>query len=80
MFMLLQSSYRMRLLLPIFMDTIGKGARTGMSKAYESVKPIRLFSFIELITQNGCYIDFIDNIYHTFFACMFRMPSYDYTV
>ena len=40
----------LRVLSPNFMDTIGKGAGTGISKAYEFSKPIRLFSFVEFIT------------------------------
>ena len=65
------------------MDTIGKGAGTGMSKAYELLYPYALSLFIgiiELIAQNGCDIDFIDDIYHALFARMFRMTAYDYTV
>ena len=65
------------------MDTIGKGAETGMSKAYELLYPYALSLFIgiiEFITQNGSDIDLINNIHHTFFARMFRMPAYDYAV
>ena len=62
------------------MDTIGKGTETGMNKAYEFRQPIRLFSFIELIAQNGSDIDFIDNIYHTLFASMLRMTAYYHTI
>ena len=65
------------------MDTIGKGAGTGISKAYELLYPYSLSLFIgiiELIAQNRCNIDFIDDIYHALFARMFRMPAYDYTV
>ena len=65
------------------MDTIGKGAETGMSKAYELLYPYALSLFIEIIefiAQNGSDIDFIDNIYHPLFARMLRMPAYDYAV
>ena len=58
------------------MDTIGKGAGTGISKAYELLYPYALSLFIgiiELIAQNGSNVDFIDNIYHAFLACMFRI-------
>ena len=65
------------------MDTIGKGTGTGMSKAYELFYPYALSLFIgiiELITQNGSNIDFIDNIYHALFTRMLRMTAYDYAV
>lgn len=65
------------------MDTIRKRAGTGISKAYELLYPYALSLFIEiieLITQNGSNIDFIDNIYHTLFARMLRMTAYYHTV
>ena len=65
------------------MDTIGKGAETGISKAYGALCPYALPLFIgiiELIAQNRSYINFIDDIYHAFFTRMFRMPAYDYAV
>ena len=65
------------------MDTIGKGAGTGISKAYELLYPYALSLFIgiiELIAQNGSDIDFIDNIYHTLFASMLRMTAYYHTI
>ena len=65
------------------MDTIGKGAGTGMSKAYELLYPYALSLFIgiiELIAQNGCDIDFIDDIYHPLFTRMLRMPADYHTV
>lgn len=45
-----------------------------------SGKPIRLFSFIEFVSQNGSNIDFINNIYLAFFTRMFRMPADDNAV
>ena len=55
----------------------------GHSKAYELLYPYALSLFIEiieLISQNGSNIDFIDNIYHALFARMLRMTAYDYAV
>ena len=60
-----------------------QGEQKAENKRMSSDNPYALslcIGIIELIAQNRCNIDFIDNIYHALFARMFRMPAYDYTV
>lgn len=57
------------------MDTIGKGAGTGISKAYELLYPYALSLFIEFMPQDRSYIHFIYDVYFALFTRRLRRSS-----